>query len=77
MAVCTKRMIQAMKGLVEKDVKWDTNYCFIFDSWFASKRSSEDAMNIGAGMISMVETNTKWFCKDIVQKTTKYQSVGS
>ena len=55
-----------MKGLVEKDVKWDTNYCFIFDSWFASKRSSEDAMNIGAGMISMVETNTKWFCKDIV-----------
>ena len=53
-----KTMILTMMGLGQRNGKCDTKDCFIFDSWFASNISDESVMDIGAGMIGMVETNT-------------------
>ena len=39
---------------------------FLFDSWFASKKEAEAAMELGADLIGMVKTNTKGFCKPMV-----------
>ena len=50
---------------------------FIFNSWFASKRSAESATDVGADIIDMVKTNTKVFCKDTMNKLTNYWPGGS
>ena len=34
---------------------------FLFNSWFASKKAAEAAMELGAELIGMVKTNTKGF----------------
>ena len=39
-AACTKRMMEATKGIGQKYIKGGTKDCFIFDSWFASKKSA-------------------------------------
>ena len=44
---------------------------FLFDSWFASKKAAEDAMEIGVELIGMVKTNTKGFYKDTIEKFTR------
>ena len=49
-----------------------TKYCFLFDSWFSSKKTSKSAIGFGAYLIGMVKTNTKGLCKDIIEKITKY-----
>ena len=49
----------------------------MFDSWFASKKASEAAMELGAELIGMVKTNTKGFCKEIIEKLTKIWPGGS
>ena len=36
---CTKRMTEATKGIGQKYRKRETKDCFIFDSWFSSKKS--------------------------------------
>ena len=51
--------------------------CFIFDSWFASKKAAEDAMEIGVELIGMVKTNTKGFCKETIEKLTNDWPGGS
>ena len=58
-AACTKRMTEATKGIGQKSIEGGTKDCLIFDSWFASKKAAEAAMEIGAELIGMVKTNTK------------------
>ena len=44
----TKRMTESIKGIGQKSIKGGTNNCFLFDSWFASKKAAEAAMEVGA-----------------------------
>ena len=69
-AACTKGMTEATKGIGQNYRKGATKDCFIFNSWFSSKESTEAAMDIGAKLIGMVKTNTKLFCKDTIEKLT-------
>ena len=71
MTACTKRTKEAAKGLGQRYVKGDMKDFFLFDSWFDSKMLSEAAMDVGTDMIGMVKTNTKLFCKDIIENLTK------
>ena len=41
---CTKRMMEATKGLSQKSIKGGTEDGLLFDSWFASKKVEEDEM---------------------------------
>ena len=68
---CTKRMMEATKGIGQNSIKGWTKDCFLFDSWFASKKAAEAAMEFGAELIGMVKTNTKRFCKETIDKLTK------
>ena len=70
-AVCTKRIMEATKGIGHKYIKWGTKDCFLFKSWFASKKAAEAAMEMGADFIGMVKKNTKGFFKDTIEKLTK------
>ena len=36
--VCIKMMVEETKRLDQRGVKWATEDCFIFGSWFSSKR---------------------------------------
>ena len=76
-AACTKRMMEATKGIGHKSIEGGTRDCFLFDSWFASKKAAEAAMETGAELIGMVKTNTKGFCKETIEKLTKYWPGGS
>ena len=59
MVACTKRMMEATKGIGQRDITGATNNCFLFGSWFSSNNSAEAVMGVGAYMVGMVETNTK------------------
>ena len=59
------------KGIGQRDVKEAAKDSFIFDSWLFSNKSSEDAMCVGADMISMVKTNTEVLYKENIEKLTK------
>ena len=63
MTACRKRMTESTKGVGQRKEKGYTKDCFIFDSWFASKRPYEAVTDIGADFIGMVETDIKGFCK--------------
>ena len=76
-AARTKRVMEATKGIGQKSIEGGTKDCLLFDSWFASNKAAEAAMEIGAELIGMVKTNTKGFCKDTIEKLTKYWSGGS
>ena len=65
-AACTKRMMEATKGVGKKSIKGVTKYCLLFDSWFNSKNAAEAEMEMGAELIGMVKTNTKGFCKETI-----------
>ena len=43
-AACTKRMTEETKGIDQKSKKGGPKDCFLFDSWFASKKAAEAAM---------------------------------
>ena len=75
--MCTKRMMEATKGVGKKSIKGVTKYCFLFDSWFNSKNAAEAEMEMGAELIGMVKTNTKGFCKETIEKLTKDWPGGS
>ena len=62
-AACTKKMMEATKGVGQRYRKGVAKDFFIFDSWFSSKKLAESAMEVGAKLIGMVKTNTKGFCK--------------
>ena len=70
-------MTEAKKGIGKKSIKEGTNYCLIFDSWFASNKVAEAAMEVGAELIVMLKTNTKGFCKETIEKLTKDWPGGS
>ena len=65
-------MREATKGIGQKSIEGWTKDCFLFDSWFASKKEAEAAMGMGAEFIGMVKTKTKVFCKETIEKLTKY-----
>ena len=67
-AAYTKITMEATKGIGQKSIKGGTKDCFRFDSWFASKKAAEAAMEFGAKLIGMVKTNTKWLWKDTIEK---------
>ena len=46
-------MKETTKGIGQKSIKWGTKYCFLFDSWFASKKAAESAIEMGAEFIGM------------------------
>ena len=69
---CTKRMKEAANDIGQKYSKGATKECFIFDSWVSSKKATEDVMEFGAEFICMGKTNNKGFCKDTIDKLTKY-----
>ena len=75
-ADCTKRMMEATKGIGQKYIKMGTKDFFLFDCWFASKKVAEAAMEV-AELIGVVKTNTKGFCKKIISNITKYWPGGS
>ena len=54
-----------------------TKDCFLFVSWFASKKAAEAVMEVGAKLIGMVKTNTKGFCKEKIEKLTNDWPGGS
>ena len=60
---CTNRLMEETKGLGQSDLKWSTRYCFLFESWFFSKKTAEAAASIGVYLIGMVKTNTNGLCK--------------
>ena len=70
-AACTKRMLEATKGISQNSIKGGTKYCFLFDSWFASKKAAEAAMGVGDELIGMVKKNTKGFYNDTIENLTK------
>ena len=76
-AACMKRMMEETKGIGQKSKKGGPKDCFLFDSWFASKKTEEAAMKLGAELICMVKTNTKGFCKETIEKLTKNWPGGS
>ena len=43
-AACTKWTMEETKGICQKSKKWGSKDCFLFDSWFASKKAAEAAM---------------------------------
>ena len=50
-AACTKIMMEETKGIGKKSIKGWTKDCLLFDSWFASKKAVEAAMEVGAEFI--------------------------
>ena len=76
-AACTKRTMEKTKGIGHKSKKVGTKDCFLFDSWFASKKASEATMELCAELIGMVKTNTKGFCKETIENLTKDWTGGS
>ena len=60
-AACTKQMMEETKEIGQNSKKGGPKDCFLFDSWFASKKAAEAAMELGAELIGMVKTNTKGF----------------
>ena len=45
-SACTKRMTEEKKGVGKRDRKGATKDCFIFYSWFSSKKSAEADMDV-------------------------------
>ena len=74
---CTKRMMEAKKGIGQKSIKGGTKDCFLFYSWFVSKKAAEYEMEVGDEFIGMLKTNTKGFCKETIENITKDWTVGS
>ena len=69
-AACTKKIMEATEGIGQKSIKGGTKDFFLFDSWFASKKAAESAMEVGAEFIGMMKKNTKGFCKETIEKLT-------
>ena len=63
-AACTKWMMEETKGIGQKSKEGGPKDCFLFDSWFASKKAAKSAIELCTELIGMVKTNTKGFCKE-------------
>ena len=62
-SACTKRFMEEMKVMGQRALKWSIWDCFLFYSWFSSKKLAESATYIGVDLIYMVKTNTKGFSR--------------
>ena len=51
--------------------------CFLFESWYASKRLAEAAIYVGADKTVMVKTIKRGLCKDTIKNLEKYCPGGS
>ena len=71
-AACTNRIMEATKGVGQKYRKGETKDCFLFDSWLSSEKLAEATMEVGSKFIGVINTNTKVFCKETIDKLTKY-----
>ena len=60
-------MMEASKGIGQKYRKGATKDCFLFDSWFSSKRLEESVMEVGAESIGIVKKKAKGLCKDTIK----------
>ena len=56
-------MVEATKGVGQSDINGATKDWFFY-SWFSSNNSSEDVMDVGVELISIVKTNKKILCKE-------------
>ena len=63
--------MEETKWIGQESIKRRTKHCFLFDSWFASKKAAEAAMKVGVKLIGIVNTNTKRLCKETIEKLTK------
>ena len=70
-AASTKRSMEETKGLGQRDLKGSMRDCFLFDSWFFSKKSDKEAASTGVDLIGLVKTNTKQFCKARIEVLKK------
>ena len=59
MEACTKSITEATKGIDQRGIKGNTNDCFLFESWFFSKKLTESIMDVVADIIGMVKTTKK------------------
>ena len=64
-------MREATKEIGQKYIKSVAKACFLFDVCFLSNKLAESVMEVGAKLIGMVKTNTKGFCKEVVENLTK------
>ena len=65
-ATCTNIITEATKGIGQKYQKGAMKYCFIFDSWFSSKKVAEAAIEVGSELVGMVKTNNKVLFKETI-----------
>ena len=70
-AACTKKMMEATKGVGQRYRKGATKDCFRFDSWFSSKKFTEAVMEVVDELVFIVNKNTKLFCQNNIEKLTK------
>ena len=70
-AACTKIIMESTKGIGKKSIKGGTKDCFLFESWFSSKKASASVMAVVAELIGMVKTNIKGFCKETIDEITE------
>ena len=54
-------MTEATKGIGQKSIKGVTKDFLLFDSWFASKKAAEAAIEVGAKLIGTEKKNTRGF----------------
>ena len=64
-------MMETTKRIGQKYRKGETKDCVLFDGWFASNKAEEAAMEVGYKLVGTVNTNTKGFCKETIEKLTK------
>ena len=76
-AACTKIIMEAKKGVIQKYRKGATKDCLISYSWFSSKKAAETVIKVGSEFIFMVKKNTKIFCKKTIEKLKNYWPGGS
>ena len=65
-------IVEAMKGIGQRNVKGATKYFFLFVSSLFLKRSDMNVMNDVSDIIVVVKNNTKGLCKDTINNMTKY-----
>ena len=59
------------KGAGEEGLESFNKGFLLSESWFFLKKSAEAAASIGVDLIGMVKTNTKRFCKAMIEGLTK------
>ena len=70
-AACTNILMEETKEMGKRDVKVSTRDCFLFYSWFSSKKAAGAAASIGVDFIGMLKINIKLFCKATLEGLTK------